>query len=108
MVLSVLSGLLVGLAFEVHVNAVIYGPVIVALFSQKEGWRFYRQRVFWGFVAGSIGTLAWYLLAHVVQFPEAYFGMGAARWREHTIHHCFPGRPLVNYFTARLSEISLT
>jgi 4-amino-4-deoxy-L-arabinose transferase-like glycosyltransferase len=76
--LSILSGLLLGMAFEVHVNAAIYGPVIVALFFADEGWRFYRQRVFWGFVGGVGIMLAWYLWAHVVRYPEAYFGIGRA------------------------------
>jgi 4-amino-4-deoxy-L-arabinose transferase-like glycosyltransferase len=76
--LSILSGLLLGLAFEVHVNAVIYGPVIVALFFAEEGWRFYRQRGFWGFVGGAAIALAWYLWAHVVRYPEAYSGIGRA------------------------------
>jgi 4-amino-4-deoxy-L-arabinose transferase-like glycosyltransferase len=76
--LSILSGLLLGMSFEVHVNAVIYGPVIVALFFAEEGWRFYRQRVFWGFVGGAAIALAWYLWAHVVRYPEAYFGIGRA------------------------------
>jgi 4-amino-4-deoxy-L-arabinose transferase-like glycosyltransferase len=76
--LSILSGLLLGMAFEVHVNAVIYGPVIVTLFFAEEGWRFYRQRVFWGFVGGAAIMLAWYLWAHVVRYPETYFGIGRA------------------------------
>jgi 4-amino-4-deoxy-L-arabinose transferase-like glycosyltransferase len=76
--LNILSGLLLGMAFEVHVNAVIYGPVIVALFFAEEGWRFYRQRVFWGFAGGAAIALAWYLWAHVVRYPETYFGIGRA------------------------------
>jgi 4-amino-4-deoxy-L-arabinose transferase-like glycosyltransferase len=76
--LSILSGLLLGMAFEVHVNAVIYGPVIFSLFLTEERWRFYRQRVFWGFVGGAAIPLAWYLWAHVVRYPEAYFGIGRA------------------------------
>jgi 4-amino-4-deoxy-L-arabinose transferase-like glycosyltransferase len=76
--LSILSGLLLGMAFEVHVNAVIYGPVIFALFFAEEGWRFYRQRVFWGFLGGAAIMLAWYLWAHVVRYPETYFGIGRA------------------------------
>jgi hypothetical protein len=66
------------MAFEVHVNAVIYGPVIVALFFAEERWRFYRQRVFWGFLGGAGIALAWYLWAHVVRYPETYFGIGRA------------------------------
>lgn len=76
--LSMVSGILLGMAFEVHVNAVIYGPVIVALFFAKEGWRLYRQRVFWGFVGGAAIMLAWYLWAHVLRYPETYFGIGRA------------------------------
>jgi 4-amino-4-deoxy-L-arabinose transferase-like glycosyltransferase len=76
--LSILSGLLLGMAFEVHVNAVIYGPVIVSLFFAEEGWRFCRQRVFWGFVGGAAIALAWYFWAHVIRYPDTYFGIGRA------------------------------
>lgn len=76
--LGTVSGLLLGMAFEVHVNAVIYGPVIVALSFSEERWRFYRQRVFWGFAGGCAIGLAWYLWAHVIRYPETYFGIGRA------------------------------
>jgi 4-amino-4-deoxy-L-arabinose transferase-like glycosyltransferase len=103
-VLSVLSGLLIGLAFEVHVNAVIYGPVILALFFAEERWRFHRQRVFWGFVAGSLVALAWYLWQHVIRFPEAYFGIGRSMAGTH-YPPLFLGDPLAT--ATALSEMGL-
>jgi 4-amino-4-deoxy-L-arabinose transferase-like glycosyltransferase len=104
MVLSVLSGLLLGLAFEVHVNAAIYGPVILALFFAEERWHFYRQRAFWGFVVGSMVALAWYLWQHVVRFPEAYFGIGRSMAGTH-YPPLFLGDPLAT--TTALSEMGL-
>jgi 4-amino-4-deoxy-L-arabinose transferase-like glycosyltransferase len=89
--LNILSGSLLGMAFEVHVNAVIYGPVIVALFFAEEGWRLYRQRVFWGFVGGAGIALAWYLWAHVIRYPETYVGIGRAMAGTH-----YPPLLLVN------------
>ena len=76
--LGTLSGLLLGAAFEVHVNAVLYGPILLAQFLVTLGWRFYQRPVFWGFIAGTIFMLIGYLWLHVLHYPEAYFGIGRA------------------------------
>jgi hypothetical protein len=70
--LSVLAGLLVGLAFEIHPNAMIFGPVIVALFVVDHGWAFVRQGRLWGFLAGAAVGPALYASLHILPYPETY------------------------------------
>jgi 4-amino-4-deoxy-L-arabinose transferase-like glycosyltransferase len=77
-VFSLLAGLLIGLAFEIHVNAAIYGPVLLTLYLNDDGLAFIRRRSFWVFSAGVSIALGWYLWLHVLRYPETYFGMGRA------------------------------
>ena len=68
---SVLSGLAIGLAFEIHGNAVIYGPAVGLLYLLDYGPGTFRTPRFWGFAAGVAGGLAFYALLHIVPNPQA-------------------------------------
>jgi hypothetical protein len=76
--LSLLSGVLLGLAFETHMNGAVYGPVLASLIFSRWGMRFYKERAFWGFTAGCFAILFSYLYVHVIRYPDTYFGMGRA------------------------------
>jgi hypothetical protein len=76
--LSLLSGVLLGLAFETHMNGAVYAPVLASLIFARWGMGFYKKRAFWGFTAGCFAILLSYLYAHVIRYPETYFGMGRA------------------------------
>lgn len=75
---SFLAGILIGLAFEIHVNAAIHGPVLLALYLADDGLAFVRCRSFWAFSGGVTVALGWYLWLHVLRYPEAYLGIGQA------------------------------
>jgi 4-amino-4-deoxy-L-arabinose transferase-like glycosyltransferase len=69
---SLISGLCIGLAFEIHPHAAVYGPTIVALYFLHYRWSMFRRRRFWSFVAG-IGTgLVFYALLHMAPYPSTY------------------------------------
>ncbi len=72
---GLLAGLLLGIGFEIHLNAVIYGLAIVALGIVRSRWSLFRQARFWGLVAGSAAGLAGYLLFHVARYPDTYFAL---------------------------------
>jgi hypothetical protein len=76
--LGFISGVLLGLAFETHVNGAVYGPVLAALIFARWGIRFYKEHAFWGFAAGFFAILFAYLYIHVIRYPDTYFGMGRA------------------------------
>jgi len=69
---SLLSGLCVGLAFEIHPNSIIYGPTIAALYLLHLGWSIFRRSHFWAFVGGVSVGLAFYAALHIVPYPETY------------------------------------
>ena len=73
---SMLSGLLLGLAFETHMSGAVYGPVIAYLIIARWGIRFYLERSFWGVTAGGITILLSYLWIHVIRYPETYVAIG--------------------------------
>lgn len=70
---SLIAGLLVGLAFEVHPNAAIFGPALVALSWAGHGWSVWKQRDFWGLVAGGMLGLGFYAALHILPYPGTYF-----------------------------------
>lgn len=74
--LSLLSGVLLGLAFETHMSGAVYLPVVAALIFSRWGMQFYRERSFWGLAVGGFAILMSYLWIHVVRYPETYIGMG--------------------------------
>ena len=92
-ILSLLAGLLIGLAFEIHLNAAIYGPVVVALFLVDHGWQLVRQRNFWAFVGGTCLGLAWYVWLHILPYPQTYATMGQGLAETH-FPPLFSGNPL--------------
>lgn len=73
--LNVLAGLMLGIAFEIHPNAMIYGPIIVALYLVDDKWRFFRKREFWAFVGGTCLGLAGYVWLHILPNPGTYFAI---------------------------------
>ncbi|HEY7416047.1 MAG TPA: glycosyltransferase family 39 protein, partial [Ktedonobacteraceae bacterium] len=73
---SVLSGLLIALALDIHLNALIYGPIMLALFLLDYRRNILRTGRFWGFVlGGSLGVL-YFVAMHFLQYPQTYFAIG--------------------------------
>jgi hypothetical protein len=74
---SVVAGMLVGVAFEIHPNGMVFGPIIVALFLVDHGWKVIRQPGFWCFVAGAAALLAVFVATHILPYPQTYFATAA-------------------------------
>ncbi len=72
---SILSGLAVGLAFEIHVNGMIYGPAIAGLYLLDHGSSVLRAKRFWGFAAGLCGGLLFYAAMHVLPYPQTFLSL---------------------------------
>ena len=49
---SVLSGLAIGLALDIHPNTLIFGPIMLTLFLLDYGKSIFRTGRFWGFTLG--------------------------------------------------------
>lgn len=69
---SLLAGLAVGLAFEIHPNAVVYGSGVATLMLLDYGRSLPRQGRFWAFAIGGLGGLALYATLHILPYPETY------------------------------------
>lgn len=70
---SILAGLCVSLAFEMHANGAIYGPPIVALYFLHHRWNMFRNKHFWGYIGGVFVGLLYYAALHILRYPETYF-----------------------------------
>ncbi|MGH2351435.1 MAG: ArnT family glycosyltransferase [Chloroflexota bacterium] len=74
---SLIAGLLVGLAFEIHYNGMIYGPVLAALCLFDHGWSVFRARRVWAAAAGVLLGLLYFAAMHVLPFPQTYLALAA-------------------------------
>ena len=75
---SVLSGLAMGLALDIHLNALVFGPVMLALYLLDYGWTTIRTGRFWGFAAWwSLEPLAYFVAMHILPYPQTYFAINS-------------------------------
>lgn len=63
---SGLAGLSIGLAFEIHGNAALFGPPIIVLILSQRGRGSQRGLRIISFAAGVGAGLAWYALVHIL------------------------------------------
>jgi hypothetical protein len=73
---GLLSGLCVGLAFEIHPHGIIYAPALVALYFLHLGCSMFRTRHFWAFVGGGGLGIALYATLHILPYPQTYLAAG--------------------------------
>jgi 4-amino-4-deoxy-L-arabinose transferase-like glycosyltransferase len=72
---GLLAGLTLALGFEIHPNAAIFGPVVVALFIVEHGWSWWRVPRLWGFVGGCAAGLALFVGIHILPYPRTFFAL---------------------------------
>jgi len=70
---NVVAGLLVGVAFECHAHAAIYGPVLLSLEFYRWRGRIFRKRSFYEIVLGGGLGLGLYGSLHLLPSPRTYF-----------------------------------
>jgi len=69
---GLLSGLCVGLSFEIHAHAAVFAPAIAALYFWDWRWSMLRKRHFWGYIAGGLLGGAIYAAIHILPYPQTY------------------------------------
>ena len=84
---SLLSGVCVGLAFEMHAHSAIFGPAIVVLFFVDLRQKTFRNRGFWGFLAGTLIGLGLYAAWHILPYPQTYYALNQLTF---AVHHVPP------------------
>lgn len=72
---DLLAGVLVGLAVETHLNSLIFVPAILAWYLVNHGWQCIRKAHFWGLVTGGVMGGAFYLILHVLPYPQTFFAV---------------------------------
>ncbi len=70
--MSLLSGLLIGIAFETHAHGAIYIPVILTLYFFDFRWTMFTKRHFWSMLVGLSMGLLFYVALHVFPYPEGF------------------------------------
>lgn len=76
---SLLAGLLVGLTLDVHLNGLLYVPVLGLLCLHASGWSLsclVRDRRLWAVVAGGSAGVLFFVIMHIVPNPATYFALG--------------------------------
>lgn len=72
---SIIAGLIIGFAFEIHPNAVIYVFPILAILLLERKWEVFSDYRVYFFIAGSmIGPIAVVLL-HILPYPETFLAI---------------------------------
>jgi len=70
---NVLAGFCVGLAFEFHPNAAIFGLTLVVMAFVAQGWGTLKHRSLWGIVCGGALGGLFYAALHILRYPDTYF-----------------------------------
>lgn len=68
-----LTGLVLGLAVDIHPNAAMFIPALVSLYIVTYRSRMLRKRGAWLCAVGGFIGIAYYGLSHIASNPEAYF-----------------------------------
>jgi 4-amino-4-deoxy-L-arabinose transferase-like glycosyltransferase len=69
---SLLAGLLVGFAFEIHPNGAVYGLALLTFTLFDYGRSLFRAKRLWMLVTGMVIGLCFFAALHVVPYPETY------------------------------------
>ena len=72
---SVLSGLALGLAFDIHPTVIVFPPVIAALLLSDYGLKAVRLGRTWGFAAGLLAGGIYFAVIHILPNPATYFAI---------------------------------
>ena len=74
---SVLSGLAVGIALDIHLNIVVFGVAIAVLYLLEYKWKTLRTGRFWGYVLGGSLGLLYFVAGHILPYPQTYFAIAS-------------------------------
>ncbi len=69
---SLAAGILIGLAVETHLNALIFIPAAGIFLLLEYGRRVFTQKSSWGIAAGLFAGAIFYLTLHVLPYPQTY------------------------------------
>jgi 4-amino-4-deoxy-L-arabinose transferase-like glycosyltransferase len=72
---DIAAGILIGLAFEMHPNASIFIPPVIAGYILESKTRLLWNKSFWGFCLGVSLGLLYYVNLHILPYPSAYIGI---------------------------------
>ena len=95
--LGTLSGLLLGAAFEVHVNAVLYGPILLAQFLVTLGWRLLSAPRSSGDSSREPYLCLLGICGYTCCIIPKLTSVLAELWLEHILHHFYQQTPY-SYF----------
>ncbi|NMB55919.1 MAG: glycosyltransferase family 39 protein [Leptolinea sp.] len=92
---NLIAGVLVGLAVETHLDALVFIPVLICLVLVDNGRDFWRKPGFWGLMAGLFIGAGYFSIIHILPAPETYF----------SINNLFYGREFLPPLITLNSEI---
>jgi 4-amino-4-deoxy-L-arabinose transferase-like glycosyltransferase len=72
---SFISGLLLGLTFDIHLPAVIFPPMLAALAIYDYRWKVLKVGRIWGLLTGFFCAVLYYVVVHILPYPDTYFAI---------------------------------
>jgi hypothetical protein len=70
--IGLLAGLLTGLAVETHLNCLVFIPVVGVCYLFQYGRQVWKKGTCWGYAAGCLAGLVYYLELHYFPNPATY------------------------------------
>jgi 4-amino-4-deoxy-L-arabinose transferase-like glycosyltransferase len=68
---SLLAGLLIGLSLDIHLNILIFVPVMGMLYLWDSRRAILKSKPFWAFILGLAGGVLLYAAIHMLPYPES-------------------------------------
>lgn len=72
---AVLSGLVVGLSVDVHLNSLIFIPVLMSLLLFDYRLRILKAPRFWAVILGLLGGAVFFAIMHLIPYPGTWFAV---------------------------------
>jgi 4-amino-4-deoxy-L-arabinose transferase-like glycosyltransferase len=78
------AGVMLGFAFEIHINAAVFGPVLLFAYVTRQDWKRFPIKQTALFAFGLALMLALYFGLHIARYPSTYNQMGDFLRHTHT------------------------
>jgi len=70
-----LSGVILGIAFEIHPHSAIFIPAVVFYYFWQKGSSSFKSFHFWSFILGFGLAAAFYVFMHVLPYPQTFLAL---------------------------------
>ncbi len=72
------AGLILLIACEIHLNSIIFLPILLLIFFIESSWKMFVRKYFWLFIIGCLTGLFIYSFLHFAQYPSEFLQINNA------------------------------